>query len=163
MPKANRTNQHVERPQGNSNTYEIIPEGYYFGAIRKVKWEEFSTNAGYNMEKFTPTVELFNANRTRIDRQDLTIGAVDSDGNYTNEFFNNPDASIIFGGYDLDKGNYGARNFMFVTGMLNNRGTVVFNEHAIVDMIVKVRVKTRSFVHKGKTYHENVIVWWAWL
>lgn len=160
MPKTIRTNQAIERPAGNSNTYEVIPEGTYFGVVRSVKWSEFTVKAGYTMEKFTPVVELLNSNHTRIDRQDLTIGAVDENGFYTNKYFSNAESSVIFGGADVEKGNYGARNFMFAMGMLNNDGVVVFNELALVDVVVKVRVKTRTYTWKNQVRHENVIAWW---
>jgi hypothetical protein len=160
MPRASSTNQSVERSVGNSNAYEVIPEGVYIGVISELGWETFDTKSGYQMEKFTPKLRLLNENGTKIDRQDLTIGAINSDGNYTNEFFNNPDSSIIFGGYNMAKGNFGARNFMFAAGMLNNNGDVVFNEQAIVDLVVRVRIKTRTYTWNNETRHENVIVWW---
>lgn len=158
MPKSVNTNQEVSR-SSSSARYNVIPEGTYYGVIRQVEWKTFNTRVA-TMEKFTPRVELFHENQTVIDRQDFTIGAVDGNGVYTNEPFNNPDASVIFAGYDMEKGNFGARGFMFATGMLNGRGDVNFNENAIVDMVVRVTVKTRKYTHRGVDRYENVIIYW---
>ena len=159
MPRTSRTNTPVERGQ-QSNRYDPIPEGTYYGVIRKLKFETFTTNAGYDMDKFTPLVVLFNTNGTHIDRQNLTIGALSADGEYTAEYFNSDNASVIFAGYKMAEGNFGARNLMFTLAMLNGDGYVNFNEDAIVDVIVKVRVKSRAYTWNNSPRHENVIIRW---
>jgi hypothetical protein len=158
MPKAVSTNQEITNPTNSldSSRYAPIPEGIYYGVITELAWDTFQTRAGYSMEKFTPTVELMNPEATVINRQDFTIGAINSAGEYTSEFFGDG-SSVIFGSMDVAKGRFGARNLMFALGMLNSKGTVVFNEQAIANMVVKVRVETRSYSYKGETRHENVI------
>lgn len=158
MPKAVSTNQEITNPTNSidSSRYAPIPEGIYYGVITELAWDTFQTRAGYSMEKFTPHVELLNPERTIINRQDFTIGAINSAGEYTSEFFGDS-SSVIFGSSDVAKGRFGARNLMFTLGMLNSKGTVVFNEEAISNMVVKVRVETRSYSYKGETRHENVI------
>lgn len=158
MPKAVRTNQEITNVANSidSSRYAVIPEGTYFGIITELKWDTFATRAGYMMEKFTPTIELFTPERTIINRQDFTIGAVNEKGEYTGEYFDSS-SSVIFGSVDVPKGRFGARNLMFTLGMLNSKGNVVFNEDAIKGVVVKVTVETRTYTYKGETRHENVV------
>lgn len=145
----------------NSGKYNVIPAGSYYGVLRDIKLESYPVESGAaTQEKLTPNIVLFTASDTTIDRQGFTIGYSDGKGGYYRKD-NDPDKSPIFGGFDLQKDYYGAKQLMIQLGMVDTEGFIDFDDRALKDVIVKVVIDHTTYTKQvdgvTKEFTKNII------
>lgn len=160
--KSQSTNVSINMGSGSVDmaSYAPIEAGIYYGVINFLTIDKYRTRSGKTMEKFVPSVTLFNSVGTIIDMQGLTIGAVNNSGEYY-RLDGDRTKSPIFSGADAVTDQYGAMYFMTTLGMLSSDGTYDFDEEAILDVAVKVKVEQSSYVSKtGEERRKNVITSW---
>lgn len=125
----------VRAATGNEQFYTIAPGTYVASVVEIKDGEPFqapvknypnpaTSDGKWTMHKITPVFEVLNANRTKIERQDMTIGIFDEDGL---PFSPNPKGNAVFEGWynpgtSPRGGSLGAAGLLKAVGVMQVNG-----------------------------------------
>jgi hypothetical protein len=156
-PQNIQVNQNTSGSGGGK--YAPVPEGFYLARVEGGVIGDFTATykgapGKYPYKKLTPDVVLLNEAHTTINRQDLVIGAFDSEG-----YLYRPD------GDDSKPALFAEMSFFLgAVGFVdedNNVDLDNFDPELLVGQIVKVKIVNRPYESRdGETRQKNVIEGW---
>jgi len=153
-------------PSSGGASYDLVKPGFYGAIVTKMEPGQYrakykghanpdSEDGKWTYLKIIPSITLLNDAHTRISRQDLTVGALDSEG-----YLVRPDGDEsklpTFGG------NTGAQFLLQALGLFRKTDEeggfeLDFAPKSIVNRILRVRVSTGAFIKGERNFSPDAL------
>lgn len=154
--KAQGKQPQVNASSGGSGRYSLVEPGYYTAVVSGCKVGTYTgkfkgLKGEFNYLKLTPEFTLFNEAQTLINRQDITLGVVNSDGVlYRPDGDDEKPAMFTDGAFFIS-----SLGFVDEAGNVDIEG---FAPELVAGQVIRVRVGTENYTDReGETRAKNKI------
>lgn len=144
-----------QRSAGSGRSFQLIEPGFYIAIVRGLKFGSYraaykgykspASDGKWTYWKLTPDIELVNANRTLINRQDVQIGVVEKGA------FVRPDGDTTKAAIWT-----AAQYFLAALGLLTTKEDgqfgLDFDPDIITDRVIKVRTDIGGYIKGERGY-----------